>query len=233
MRPVSQSYQVPLAIDLAAVAVGAVGGTLTGLERRGTRTLDLLGVLALALVLGFGGGVVRDVLLGQTPAALLSNSYILTVIVATSATLVVASHLHRASRLVAILDEAVVGLYAAIAAIKADEAGLSLLGIGLLATLAGVGGGVLRDLLLGDTPSIMRPGELYAVPAGIGVVALMAAAAMGAPVGAQVALATAVCVGLRELSLALGWETKPAYLQTPRWRAAQPTDDIEDPPAPG
>ena len=67
--------QVPLWIDLAAVAFGAMQGGIFGARARDERNdFDILGVAVFALVLGLGGGVVRDVLLGQVPAALRNDT---------------------------------------------------------------------------------------------------------------------------------------------------------------
>lgn len=226
---VAEPYQVPLAIDLAAVAVGAVQGTLTGLERKDEHAVDLLGVVALALVLGFGGGVIRDVLLAQIPAALRSNSYILTVLVATAATLLVGPRVRILARAVDALDPVVLGLFACVGALKGQEAGLAPFGVLLLGTLAGTGGGILRDLLLRETPRIMRPGELYAVPAALAVVVLVGLTKLGLPVGLEVTIATAACVAFRFLAIWLGWETKPVYEQAPWWRRQR----ADEPPAGG
>ena len=77
------TFIIPLWADLLAIGIGALQGALFAAQFR-DRRLDLLGVAIIGIATGFGGGILRDVLLAQVPAALTSNWYL---IVATGAAL--------------------------------------------------------------------------------------------------------------------------------------------------
>ena len=107
LTAVVEPRQVPRGIDLAAVVVGA----LAGAGRAVREQFDMFGVLPLALVMGLGGGIIRDVLLGLRPVALTDRAYLPTVVVAASVGLVFARLLHRFSRAFRILDALALGLF--------------------------------------------------------------------------------------------------------------------------
>ncbi|MFZ8302560.1 TRIC cation channel family protein, partial [Staphylococcus aureus] len=73
-------FIIPLWADLTAVALGGVQGALFAAGFQGQRRLDLLGVAIIGILLGMGGGLIRDLLLGVTPATLQNNWYLLTAI---------------------------------------------------------------------------------------------------------------------------------------------------------
>ena len=171
-----------LALDLVGVFVFALSGALVAV-RRG---LDLFGVLVLAWVAGLGGGTLRDLLLGRTPPAGVSDGRLLTaallaglavfVLYGTWRDLARANpdvRWGRASFVVRVLDAVGLGVFAVSGALVALGSGAG----GLTATIVGgvtaVGGGLLRDLLVGQVPEVLRR-ELYAIPAlaGAGLVVL-------------------------------------------------------------
>jgi len=147
---------VPLGVNLVAVAAGAMVGTLrAGEEER----VDVVGMFMLALSFGLGGGLVRDVLLGNLPpAAFRTPAYIATVLAATlvgSVFLVYLDHLERA---VWVLDSLSIGLFASVGVNAALLAGLSFLPAVLIGTVASVGGTVLADALQGRPSALLFRG---------------------------------------------------------------------------
>ncbi len=114
---------IPDWIELAAVLVSALSGAL--LAAKG-HEFDVGGVAALALVAGLGGGIIRDVLLGQgAPAALRDERYLIAVLAATGLGFFFAGTLNQFQGLLIVLDAAALGLYSVVGADKADQAGLS------------------------------------------------------------------------------------------------------------
>jgi uncharacterized membrane protein YeiH len=202
------AFQLPLALDLAATCVFAVTGALVARRRR----FDVVGVAVLALVAGLGGALLRDGLFLQSgpPAVIRDGRYLAAVLAGGAAGVWFAAHLHRLARLFRLADAVGLGLYAAVGAQKATEAGLPFPGALLVAAVNAVGGSVLRDLLCGDVPLLFRPGELYALAAIGGGAAFLAVGRLG---GAPDWIAATACVGiafaLRVLSLRLGWRTAP------------------------
>src|SRR5215207_4354142 len=136
---------IPDWIELAAVLVSALSGAF--LAAKG-HEFDVGGVSALALVAGLGGGIIRDVLLGQgAPAALRDERYLIAVLAATGLGFYFAGTLNQFQGLLIVLDAAALGLYSVVGADKADQAGLPAITAVLLGTITGVGGGIIRDLL--------------------------------------------------------------------------------------
>jgi uncharacterized membrane protein YeiH len=201
---VTATFVIPLWADLLAVGIGAMQGALFAAQFR-DRRLDLLGVAIIGIATGFGGGIVRDVLLGQVPAALQSNWYLP---VATGAALVgmlLERLFHRLRHLITALDALTIGLFAAIGTTKALALGLPEVPAIFLGVISAVGGSILRDLLLNVPIALMSVGSLYAVAALVGSTSLVLLVAAGA----DILLAAAVCVALtftvRVLAVLFKW----------------------------
>ncbi len=172
----SAALEIPFAISLIAVFVGALGGAIRAGEDKHT---DLVGVFTLAAAMGFGGGVVRDVLLGQLPpAAFRDPRYLLAALAATGIGALGLYYLRKLETVVWILDALSVGLFAVTGTYAAQLAGLDYLPAILIGTLTGVGGLILADLLQGRPSSIMYVGPPNAMAgvAGSTVFALMPSA---------------------------------------------------------
>lgn len=152
-------------IDHLGVFVFALSGASLAAGKR----FDLVGVGVLAGTTGLGGGIVRDVLLGDTPPLAL-RTVTSTVLAAVATLIVMAAHgwVLRVQRVVVLLDAAGVGLFALTGAVRTLERGNGWWAAILLGTMSAVGGGVIRDVLARDVPVIFRPdSELYAIPAAL------------------------------------------------------------------
>ena len=131
--------EIPLAINLAAVFVGALVGTLRAGEEE---HVDLVGMFTLAAVMGFGGGLVRDLLLGNLPpAAFRDPSYLVAAGIAAIIGAVALVYLRKVERALWALDSLAIGLFACVGANAALIAGLSMLPAILIGTCASVGAG--------------------------------------------------------------------------------------------
>ena len=127
--------------------------------------MDIVGVVTLAMVSGFGGGIIRDILLGALPPATFSDGRYLAVAAAGGlAAFALISQLARLATLITVLDAAGLGLFAVTGASKALDLRLGPAPAVILGGVTGVGGGTLRDVLLGQIPLVLRRG-LYAIPA--------------------------------------------------------------------
>lgn len=207
-------FHLPLALDLAATFVFAITGAVAAREKR----FDVIGVAVLALVAGLGGALLRDGLFLQwgPPAVIRDGRYLAAVLAGGTAGVWFAAHLHRLSLLFLLADAAGLGLYAAVGAQKASEAGLPFLGALLVASVNSVGGSVLRDLLCGEVPLLFRPGEWYAIAAiGGGAVFLVLARLAGTPDVVAAGACVATAFALRVLSVRLGWRTAPFREERP------------------
>lgn len=175
-------FVIPLWADLTAVAVGGIQGALFASGFQGKRRVDLLGVTIIGVVMGMGGGIIRDLLVNVTPATMLSNWYLVT---ATSASLIgmlLAGVFQRLNRAIVVLDAVSIGMFGALGTTKALGVGMPLIPSIFIGVSAAVGGGMLRDVLMGLPVAVMHVGSLYAVAAGAGCTVLAVAQALGAPV---------------------------------------------------
>lgn len=201
-------FHLPLALDLAATLVFAATGALVA-RKKG---FDVVGVAVLALTAGLGGALLRDGLFLQAgpPAVIRDGRYLVAVLAGAAAGAWFATHLHRLALLFQLADALGLGLYAAVGAQKATEAGLPFLGALLVATVNAVGGSVLRDLLIREVPLLFRPGEFYALAAIVGGAAfLLLARVVGVPDLVAAFAGIGLTFALRVASLRLGWRTVP------------------------
>ncbi len=174
-------FTIPLWLDLTAVGLGGVQGALFASGFRGERRLDLLGVAIVGIVMGFGGGVIRDLLLNQPIGALQSNWYLVTAVVASLVGMLLAAPLQRLGGVIVGLDAVVIGMFGAFGTTKALDLGLPVLPAVFVGVAAAVGGGILRDMLMSLPVAIMHVGSLYAVAAAAGCLVLVGLDAFGVP----------------------------------------------------
>ena len=149
-------------VEFAAVAAFAYSGAETA-RRHG---MDIVGVVALAVVNGLAGGVTRDVLIGGDVLAL-HDRWLLPVCVA-AAVAVSLFGTGMPSRLVDVLDAIGLGLFTVLGTRRALDAGVTQMAAVLLGTVTVGAGGVLRDLLAGDRPALLYRSELYLIVSAIG-----------------------------------------------------------------
>ncbi|NAZ75739.1 trimeric intracellular cation channel family protein [Kineococcus sp. T13] len=196
-----------LTLELLGVFAFALDGALTAMR---ATTLDLFGVVALGVVTAVGGGILRDVLLGELPPASLRTWYYLATATA-GALLAFGAHrlLARLTRPILLFDTVGLSLFSVTGAQVAYEAGASAGSAVLLGGLTGVGGGTLRDVLVRRVPSILT-GGLYAVPALLAAAIAVLAPLLGAPPLASALVGGAVCAGLRLGGVLRGWQAPRA-----------------------
>jgi uncharacterized membrane protein YeiH len=160
-----------LALDLVGVFAFALSGGLVAVKKR----LDLFGVLVLSGAAALGGGVMRDILIGQLPPVGISDWRLLTTaLVAGLITFVYHPGVERISRFVRVLDAAGLAVFAIGGSLKALGAGMDPLTSVFVGGITAVGGGIVRDVLAGQVPAVLRR-EMYAVPALLGAILLVTA----------------------------------------------------------
>lgn len=153
-----------LVLDLVGVFTFALSGGLVAVKKR----LDLFGVLVLAGAAALGGGVLRDLLIGSVPPVGISDWRLVTsAVVAGLVTFLYHPGVERISRFVRVLDAAGLAVFAIGGSLKALGAGMDPLTSVLVGGITAVGGGMLRDLLAGQVPEVLRR-EMYALPALFG-----------------------------------------------------------------
>jgi uncharacterized membrane protein YeiH len=213
-------HLVTTVLDLLGVGVNAIlGGAIAR-----SREMDLVGFLALGLISGLGGGILRDVMLQHGPPAALTNpAYIpLALGGALLAFLVRIDHKWWDRGYIA-LDAAGMTVWAIAGAQKALAAGLGGMQAILLGTITAVGGGVIRDVILQRTPAVFSKSPLYAT---VAVLVAGIAVLFQQVLGAHIVLGTvAAIIGgivLRLAAAARGW-TLPTGLE---WEPKQAVSKI-------
>lgn len=201
--PVEAPGLLLVVLDMGGIFVFAISGGLVGV-RKG---LDIFGVLVLAAATGLGGGFLRDVLIGAAPPAALADwRYLVVPVVGGLVTFWFHPALGRMERLVALFDAFGLGLFCVVGALKALDYGLGPVPAALLGTLTAVGGGVVRDLLAGRVPVVLRS-ELYATPALVGAsLAVVGESLTAVDTWAYAIPAAVVCTLWRLLAIRRGWQ---------------------------
>jgi uncharacterized membrane protein YeiH len=195
-----------LTLDLAGTAVFAISGAAIGVKYR----LDIFGVCVLAFVAGNAGGVIRDVLLNATPPAALSGWQHITVsLFAALVTFWLHPRLEGLRTPILVFDAAGLGLFAVSGTEKALAFGLNPVVAALLGMLTGIGGGMLRDLLVREIPTVLRV-DLYAVAALAGAAVVVAGHVLHLPPSIPAIGGALICFGIRLVSIRRGWSLPTA-----------------------
>lgn len=194
-----------LALDLIGTFVFALSGAVAGVRQR----LDIFGVLVLSFAAASAGGIMRDLLIGSVPPVAIRDWRYLAASLLAGLLVFIwfprIRRLPRARNLVLIFDAAGLGLFAVVGTQKALGYGLNPVAAPLLGMLTGIGGGMLRDVLVAEIPNVLRA-DLYAVAALAGAVVVVIGHLLAAePTGAAI-LGAAVCFWLRLLSIRRGWQ---------------------------
>lgn len=188
-------------LDLAGVFANAVlGGAIARRYR-----FDPIGFAVLATVSGLGGGIIRDVLLQHgTPIALTDDAYLVTALAGAGFAFLISSEGQAWHSVFPFVDALALGCWAAVGTQKALLFGLGWLPALFLGTVTAVGGGVIRDLCVGNVPTIFGGNTLYATCALVASGVMVGMKDAGLP-GAGSLLATLVGALLCLLSRWRGW----------------------------
>jgi uncharacterized membrane protein YeiH len=191
-------------LELLGLFVFAVSGAMLAV-RKG---FEVVGIVSLALVTATGGGVVRDLVLGDLPPAAFRDLwYFVVPLVASSLVFVfhavIDRYLHRS---VLVFDAMGLGLFTVTGAVKATEYATTAVGAIALAVVTAIGGGIMRDVLANDPPQIFHPdSHLYAIPAAAGATVIVVLSRNDAYVSAVAALVAAGVCAARLAALRWGW----------------------------
>lgn len=188
-------------LDFIGTFAFAISGALVATRHR----LDLFGVLVLSFAAATAGGIVRDLLLGATPpVSLVDWRYLAVSVLAGLLTFYRGAQVERMRNPVQLFDAAGLGLFAVIGADKALAAGVGPVGAVMLGVLSGVGGGMARDVLVAQVPSVLRR-DLYAVAALAGAMVLVVGHSLSLPTAPLAMVGAGVCFALRWMAIRRGW----------------------------
>jgi uncharacterized membrane protein YeiH len=188
-------------LDLAGTFVFALSGAMAGVKRK----LDLFGVLVLSFVAANTGGIIRDLVIGAVPPAAINDwRYLGVSLLGGIVTFISPSAVKQRWNPVMVFDTAGLALFAVSGSQKALAHGLNPIMATSLGMVTGIGGGIARDVLLTDIPTVLRA-ELYAVAALLGAAVVVTAHVLQLPSEWAAVVGAALCFGLRLLAMRYGW----------------------------
>ncbi|GAA3449543.1 trimeric intracellular cation channel family protein [Dactylosporangium matsuzakiense] len=206
------SHTALVVLEHVGIFVFAISGALTAIQKG----FDAVGILVLAEVTALGGGVLRDLIIGDNPpAAFRQTTYLLVPLGAATVAFFAHPVVARLNFTMLLFDAAGLGLFCVTGTLKALDFGLGSVQAALLGVTTAVGGGLLRDIIARDTPILMQKDtDLYSIPAMVGTAALTAAdrlelpMAVAAPVAAVFVFTFRVAAMLRHWTAPQAW-TRP------------------------
>jgi uncharacterized membrane protein YeiH len=204
--PNAAVFTLPIYLDLGATFLFGITGALAAL-RRG---YDVVGLFALALVTGLGGGLLRDGLFIQSgpPVATTDARFVVAIVAACVVAVLLGERLSSFNRVINIADALGLGAYAAVGVQKSLGAGLSAPAAALVGVVNACAGGVLRDLLTREEPLLFKPGQFYVLAAALGSVLYAAMVREGFAAPATAAwICVAVTFVFRALAIRYDWKT--------------------------
>ncbi|MDP8921497.1 MAG: trimeric intracellular cation channel family protein [Chloroflexota bacterium] len=193
-------------LDWVGTFVFALSGGLLGVKKR----FDLFGVLFLSFVVAVAGGMLRDVLIGALPPVAITHiQYFIIAIVGGLVTFYLYPRVVSLERPILLFDAVGLGLFAVLGAQKAVDHGIHPVMAAILGMLSGIGGGMMRDVLAGDIPFVLRS-DIYAVAAlAAGAIVAIGHAARVPSVYPMV-VGAAACILLRLMAIDRGWRAPVA-----------------------
>lgn len=201
-----ETLTLGLWLDLIGIFVFGISGATLAV-RRG---LDAFGIAVLAVAASLAGGLLRDIALGDTPPAALTDSrYLIAALCSAAFTFFFHRQIEKVTRPVMVLDALGLGLFAVAGCRKALQFGLEPIPAMLIGVVTAVGGGVVRDILVTETPRILRE-EVYALAALVGAGMIYGADAMGLnPIWSAI-ICTFTVFLIRIVSVWRGWRAPKA-----------------------
>lgn len=201
----SQVLAVPWSIDYFSVIVGVLTGALFACERK----LDIIGTVVLGLIAGYGGGIIRDMLLQSHGVYFTSHPDLIVICIVLCVFVFYFRGLFRhLDATVFFADALSVGLFALAGASKALACDQGFVLTVILGAITAVGGGALRDICVGETPGVFQQSNFYAVAGLGGSLIFVVLASVGSPLALAGIACVFTVVFLRYWSVYFDWKTR-------------------------
>ena len=199
--PLIATATLVLTLDVIGTFVFAISGAAAGVKNK----LDIFGVIVLAFVAGNAGGVTRDVLIGAVPPAALNRwPYFAASLLAGVATFVCYAGVARVKHIVLLFDAVGLATFAVSGTQKALAYNIHPIAAAMLGMLTGIGGGILRDLLVNEIPAVLQA-DLYAVAALAGAIVVVSGHFFRWASTPTAIAGAAVCLAIRLIAIRRGW----------------------------
>jgi uncharacterized membrane protein YeiH len=206
--------------DLGATFFWAMSGAM----RAARKGYDVMGIFIIAFVSSTGGGMIRDGLFlpgWQAPKVIQTPTYLIIVVVVTAIVVVFGRMLRRLSWLPAVLtlaDALGIGAYGVVGMHLSVKAGIPMLAAILIGVINAVGGGALRDLLMGEKLELLQPSVFMGIASVSGCIlfAVLVTVGVASPWAGAAAAATAVAIRL--IALRFNLRSRPLSAFEEDWR---------------
>lgn len=189
-------------LDLFGTMAFAVTGAFKAIEKK----FDIVGIIILATITGLAGGTIRDIIIGTVPPNSIADPAYIVITVATGFVIfLLFSRLKKHWNLFLKFDAIGLGVFTIIGATFAYNIfGLNFLAIAFAGIVTAIGGGILRDVFVQDTPIIFVK-ELYASASFIGVVVFYFILAFDGSLYLATILGIIITTGLRMVAMKFNW----------------------------
>ncbi|MCC6167018.1 MAG: TRIC cation channel family protein [Caldilineaceae bacterium] len=209
-------FQVPMVFDYFATFLWALSGSIVGMHKR----YDLAGVLVIAVLASTGGSLIRDgIFLNRRPPVVGDGWYIPLILAAVAVVGLFRQRISRmpfVDRLISVIDALGVPAFAVVGMQLSLRAGIPYPGVVLIGVINGFGGGLLRDVVVDDTPTVLKPGQ-FALSALLFacVVFLLLARGFGLTNNLAAWSMIGLYFAIRMLSIRFNWRTQPVLPHPP------------------
>lgn len=204
LMPLLSQVPITTIIDYLGVMIGVIAGTLYAIDRK----MDTLGAAALGIVTGFGGGIIRDLLLQDQGIFFMEHPLVILAGICLSVVLsLLRRYLPDFYKHLFYIDAFLMAWYVLAGAAKTWFAGAGPVITVILGSVTAVGGGAMRDICTGDIPKVFLPGKFYGISSVFGGIAYIVPLELGLGQDVASVLCVAVGFGLTVLSEHFGWHT--------------------------
>ena len=189
-------------LDLFGTMAFAVTGAFKAIEHKA----DIVGIIILATITGLAGGTIRDVVFGKTlPNSLIDPTYVIITVISAIVLFLLYSKMKKHWNVFLKFDAVGLGVFTVIGATFAYNLfGMNFLIIVLSGMLTGIGGGILRDMFVNQTPIVFVK-ELYASASFIGAIVFYFTLLITNEVYAATILGIVLTTGLRLVAMKYNW----------------------------
>lgn len=195
-----------LTLDVIGTFVFALSGAAAGIKAK----LDMFGVLVLSFAAASSGGIMRDLLIGSVPPAAIQEWWYVGISLAAGLTMFYwHPKFHRLRTMILVFDAAGLAVFAVAGTQKALAFEIGPVQAALLGMLSGIGGGVVRDLLVNEIPTVLRP-ELYAIAALAGAFIAVGGHVLQLYPAVATIGGAALCFTIRMIAIRRGWRLPTA-----------------------
>ncbi len=200
------------AIDYSSVIVGAITGVLFACDRN----LDIIGACVCGFLTGYGGGIVRDMLLQNHGFYFMQHSDLVMICLGVCLfTFFFHGIFRNLPATIFFADALSVGLFALAGASKGMASDAGILYSIILGALTGVGGGALRDISVGEIPGVFQESNFYAIAGIGGSMAYVGLRLIHLPIGIASVVCVFTVVALRYWSVVFDWRSPKSQDLTP------------------